>query len=411
MVPFVFLHARWQTIDVGSSSFEVADVAVAVAVAVAAAIALRDGLAPLRHGLLVVAAVAALLVWIGVTTLHPLLWQDGYDFHAHAVTAVKFGLWALLVAALPFLLRDRHDRNLLFGTLALWACAATLVALLQFFGVSIFRAWPAGRRQPSFLEPNDFSVLANMVLVAGVAQLAFGKELFARRNLAVLATVAGAAGAVLGGASSGVLGTWLGFAGAVALALRLRTLVARQAAAAAALLVVVTLGVLAVRGRDFDDLLRFLGVKVENRASAQEVQTYTQRTILAYIGGRIFLAHPVVGAGWQGSTQPRIYLPFVDDARRKFPNKPALDFPAPGRPWGVQNGWIQSAADMGVVGFVLFAGLFAAGVLVAWRRRVLTGLALVLLAAGMWLAQGLFAGVPLDALTWLALGLVAAGDA
>ena len=83
---------------------------------------------------------------------------------------------------------------------------------------------------------------------------------------------------------------------------------------------------------------------------------------------------------------------------------------APGRPWGVQSGWIQSAADMGVVGFLLFAAMFVAGCFVAWRRRVVAGLALVLLAAGMWLAAGLFAGVPIDALTWLALGLVAAGD-
>jgi len=409
-VPFLFFHARWQTIHVGSSSFEVADVAVLVAVVVAARIALQEGFAPLRRAVPVLAAVGAFLIWIGITTLHPLLWQDGYAFHAHAITAAKFALWALLVAALPFLLHDRRDRNLLFGTLAVWALAATVVALLQFFGVSIFRAWPAGRRQPSFLEPNDFSVLANLALVAGLAELAFGVRLFGERRLAVVATAAGAVGAVLGGASSGALGAWLGFAGAVALTAGVRTFVVRRAAAAAAVLAITTLGVLAVRGRDFDDFLRFLGIKVETRASAVEVQTYTQRTILAYIGGRIFLAHPIVGAGWQGSTQPRIYQPFVADAKRKFPNKPALDFPSPGRPWGVQSGWIQSAADMGVVGFLLFAAMFVAGCVVAWRRRVVAGVALALLAAGMWLAAGLFAGVPIDALTWLALGLVAAGD-
>jgi O-antigen ligase len=213
---------------------------------------------------------------------------------------------------------------------------------------------------------------------------------------------------VLGGASAGALGAWFAFAGITALAVKSRSIVVRRATVAGALLAIVTVGVLAVRGRDFDDFLRFLGIKVQNRASAQEVQTYTQRTILAYIGGRIFLAHPFVGAGWQGSSQPKIYLPFVADARRKFPDKPALDFPAPGRPWGVQNGWIQSAADLGVVGLLLFAGLFAAGCVVAWRRRLPIALGLVLLAAGMWLAEGLFAGIPLDALTWIGLGLTAA---
>jgi len=150
-VPFLFFHARWQTIYVGSQSFEVADVAVLVALVVAARIALRGGFAPLHRAVPVLAAVGAFLVWIGITTLHPLLWQDGYAFHAHAVTAVKFALWALLVASLPFLLHDRRDRNLLFGTLAVWALAATAGVLLQFFGVSRFRASPAGRRQPSFL--------------------------------------------------------------------------------------------------------------------------------------------------------------------------------------------------------------------------------------------------------------------
>ena len=62
---------------------------------------------------------------------------------------------------------------------------------------------------------------------------------------------------------------------------------------------------------------------------------------------------------------------------------------------------------MGAIGFVLFAAMLATGVVVAWRARRIVALALVLLACGMWLAEGLFAGVPIDALTWLALGLAA----
>jgi hypothetical protein len=73
-------------------------------------------------------------------------------------------------------------------------------------------------------------------------------------------------------------------------------------------------------------------------------------------------------------------------------------------------------ADLGVVGLLLLVALLlAAGALAAraaLRAPPLTafvvtlGLFWLLLALGLWSALGLVAGVPLDALTWLALGLV-----
>jgi hypothetical protein len=46
---------------------------------------------------------------------------------------------------------------------------------------------------------------------------------------------------------------------------------------------------------------------------------------------------------------------------------------------------------------------------VAWIPVL--GLAWLVLALGLWTAFGLVAGVPLDALAWLAIGTVAAGTA
>ena len=74
-----------------------------------------------------------------------------------------------------------------------------------------------------------------------------------------------------------------------------------------------------------------------------------------------------------------------------------------------------------MIGFGLLLATFAAGLWLAVRAvlrgpppAVLPGVlagAWLLLAMGTWTAVGLVAGVPLDALTWIALGLAAAAAA
>ncbi len=76
---------------------------------------------------------------------------------------------------------------------------------------------------------------------------------------------------------------------------------------------------------------------------------------------------------------------------------------------------------MASIGFLLLMATFVAGLWLATRAAlrgppearlpgVLAG-AWLLLAMGTWTAVGLVAGVPLDALTWIALGLAAAAAA
>jgi O-antigen ligase len=80
----------------------------------------------------------------------------------------------------------------------------------------------------------------------------------------------------------------------------------------------------------------------------------------------------------------------------------------------VQNVWVEALADLGVVGFALWTALFASAVWLAARSAILRGsgtslLGLVWLALLVWLwtGQGFVAGIPLDALTWLAIGAAA----
>ena len=80
----------------------------------------------------------------------------------------------------------------------------------------------------------------------------------------------------------------------------------------------------------------------------------------------------------------------------------------------MQDAWIEAAADLGVVGFLLWAAVFAAGLWLAARAdsaAAILGLAWICLVAWLWSAQGFVAGIPLDALTWLAFGLAATAAA
>jgi hypothetical protein len=136
--------------------------------------------------------------------------------------------------------------------------------------------------------------------------------------------------------------------------------------------------------------------------------------VLAYIGVRIFNDHPVLGVGWQGSALEPSYSSYLDDARRRYPSVSEESLPSPEHPWGVQNAFVQAAADLGVAGLLALLGVFAAGAwtaLAGYRRGppgALVPLLWLVIAAAELTALGLFAGVPVNALLWLGLGLAVA---
>ena len=138
--------------------------------------------------------------------------------------------------------------------------------------------------------------------------------------------------------------------------------------------------------------------------------------MLVYLGWRVFLDHPVAGAGWQASGDEYVYGPYLPVLHRKFPNTPPEGFPSPAHPYGIQNAYVQALADLGVVGLLLFVAALLTPLALAARRLLRGPPAATTLLAAMWLlvtmgvltALGLVAGIPTDALTWLAIGLCAA---
>ena len=403
-IPVVFWHLRYQPkvhFGVGSTTIgiELSDVAVAAVIVAGVLVGRRLGFAPLRAATSLWLAGALLFLWIAIGIAHGAS-RDGYPWQTHAVTAAKFFEYALLAPAVVLLLRRRADLLLVIATLVAWSVLATIVGVAQFVGANIFVSGATGGRQLSFLGFHDFGALSAAALACGMVGIAFA--LWPRA--AWVAAVSGAIGVILSGSVAAAIGLALAGAALLVVALQRREVVVRRLVAVAAVLAVTAAGVAAMRANELDSVLHLVGIETQT-APSKDVESYAHRAVLVWIGWHIFTDHPFAGAGWEASGDPATFMPYVDDARRAYPDEPELAFPAPDRAYGVQNLYVQFLADLGIVGLLLLLAVFAAGVRLALRHGAAVGLLLTAVAAGAWIAQGIVAGIPLDALTWLALGL------
>ncbi|HZO97873.1 MAG TPA: O-antigen ligase family protein [Gaiellaceae bacterium] len=405
-LPLVFLHRRYQAhtafgpVDVFGS-----DVAVLVTVLVAAVAGVWFGWRPLRRPLALWCVAGALLALLGLSCL----WRPIERPTTHLVTFAKVVEYALLAPALVLLLRRPRQVDRFLVAFVAWSVAASGWGLLQFVGaVGEFEGKRPGQREVSFLGIHDFAAFSGATLAIGLAAVALAE----RRRLAGAAVGAGAVGAILAASVFALAGIVLAAVAALAVGRRVGTLTRARAGAVAAVVAVVAAGTLALRSYDIANFFSFLGIRTTTAAAAEDVQTGSQRAMLAYIGLRIWEDHPLLGVGFERSADR--YEPYLAAAKRKFPDQPAQAYPSPAHPWGVQNLWVQLLADAGVAGFALGAATFLAALALALRApppAVFLGLVaagFVLVAAGTWNAVGIVAGVPLQAVTWLGFGLAAA---
>ena len=403
-IPLLFLHRRYQAQGaVGPIDVFGSDIAVAATVAAALLAGAWWGFAPLRRSRAFWTVAGALLTLIVVSCF----WTPLDHTQKHLITAAKIVEYALLAPSLVLLLRRRVDVDRFLLVFVGWSAAASAWGLLQFLGlVNEFEGKRPGQREVSFLGIHDFAGFSAASLAIGFAAIVLADD----RRLAKVAAAAGIVGSILAASVFALGGIVLAAIVAAIVGRRAGTLTARRAAALGAITLVVAAGVFALRAGDTSHFLSFLG-QPTTTAPSGGVQTGSQRVMLAYIGARIWLDHPLLGAGFERSTDQ--YGPYLADAKRKFPGQPAQAYPSPANPYGVQNFWVQALADLGVVGFALAVGTFLLGVRMALRAPAgvkLLGLVAagwILTAAGTWNGLGMIAGIPLDAVTWFGLGLAA----
>jgi O-antigen ligase len=354
-------------------------------------------------------AAAAFFAW--------LLLSSATNGSAAIVAAAKLLEFGVIALGLVVFVRRRLQLWLLVTLLVLFATAAVGYAILGFFGVPFVDSPTPGGRQDSFIGQHELAALSTMVLSFGVATFYVPQHRLGR--LPLLAVVVGVIGVVLGAALASLLALYLACGAIVAIALARRTAGRRALAVTAVVLLVATAGTVGLRGGDITAFLRYLGIAERSAVEDENAASWSQRLIYVYVGGRIFLANPVIGTGWHGSLPPGEYARFLPDARARFPDQPTRYFPPARGTYIPQQTYDQVLYQLGIVGALLFLGLAGVAVRTAlrversWPRGDPDEAAAYLPAA--WLAAlsgalvgaALFGGTPIAAMFWLTLGVTA----
>jgi hypothetical protein len=356
-----------------------------------------------RASLAVLVPLVVFALWIMVTAA-----ANGSEAFVAAGKFVELAV--LAVATVLVVRRGDHVWPLLWALLAM-NLAADISALHGF--VHNFNA-----RQPSFLGEHDLAALSTMTLSIWFAHLYVGAG--RHRRLAQACGVAGAIGITLGAALASLIGVYLAVAALALVARTRREFDGRRLALTIGILAVITAAVLNLRADNLGFLRAWFGTHETNAASQPEPGAWSQRLIFAYIGERVFRAHPVAGTGWYPELPPKEYARFLPDARDRFPDQPAHYFPPADGRFIPQMAYDQVLYELGVLGALVFLALGLAAV----RQSARAGRRwppddpepLAAYVAPSWTASmigvlagiGLFGGATVSVLFWLTLGVVAA---
>jgi O-antigen ligase len=312
------------------------------------------------------------------------------------------------------LLRRPGDVRALFLSVGAWSVVLSAFAVLQFLGlVDEFEGKRPGQREPSLIGVHELGAYSAAVLTLGITSILIRDS----RWTTYVVVVAGGIGVAVAAALDSVTGLIVACIALVLLTRRPGRPQASQIGVVAAIVVVVGIGAISLRSSAISAALRSIGLEQRTTTTSEHVQSYAHRTLLGYIGLRIWLDHPVLGVGWQASKEPASFGPQLAAAHRRFPHEPPRAFPAPNREWGVQNGVIQILADHGVVGLLVVGALLAAVLLAAakaairspWETAVvgLVAFAWVCVACAAITGVGIWPGFAGNTLLWLSVGLAA----
>jgi hypothetical protein len=356
-----------------------------------------------RPAVVLTAAAAALAFLVLITGLA----NGGTAF----VTAGKLVMLGVLLVASVVLI-DTVDR-LWVVTLLIVIVTTAAVA----WGLVGFAQHP-GDRQASFLGEHDLAALSTASLVVGLAALHCRHRL---SRLPLAAGIVGCVGIVLGAALASLLGLYLAGAALIGIAALRRSLRLRSVVITVLVALALTGATYSLRSSELGFLQQWFA-PAENAKPGQYAGSWSQRLIFVYVGGRVFLANPLLGTGWWGELPPSEYARFLPAARARFPDQPPRYFPPADGSFIPQQTFDQVAYELGIVGIALLLAMVVTAsrdslrTARRWPRGGPDELAAYL--AGPWLASllgviagsALFGGTPIAALFWLTFGLVAASS-
>ena len=301
------------------------------------------------------------------------------------------------------LLRRRSQIEAIVDVLILFTLVADLYGIERFIV-------DGGGRQSSFLGEHDFAALATLPLVYGLTVVFEQRAPLPR---AIVSILVGGVGCVLGAALASLIGLYLGAGVLVVVTVLRRTATRRALLITLATVALVSAGTLELRSGDLGFLQSWFG-KPASRPG-QYAASWSQRLIYAYIGGRIFLAHPIVGTGWYGDLPPKTFVAYLPAARRRFSDQPARYFPSRSSDFIPQQTWDQILYELGALGGAIVLALFATLVAASRRAAAYASDRYSLLPAawigglvGALSGDALFGGTPVGMIFWFVAGFVIA---
>ena len=217
---------------------------------------------------------------------------------------------------------------------------------------------------------------------------------------------------MIAGALATVLALMLGGAFAVVVMVRREAVTRARLAALAAIAVCVHREAPAVlRSGDVADFIGFLG-RHDGRARTSR-RTHSARCSPTSASGSSSTTPSPASAGRRRSSR-RTSSRTSTTRAHGFPDVAEEALPIrPEHPWGVQNAYVQAAADMGIVGLVLIVWLVLATLVRAGRAALSRGEAgpardrrhdRISRLRAEWAALGLVPGVPATAFIWFTIG-------
>jgi len=372
---------------------------------VVVAVQIARGLRPARASAIVLVAAGCFGGWLLLSAI-----PNGATAFVAAGKLVEVGVLTLAAAVLV----DRPERlnALLLVILAMVVAAAGIATIggLQ----------DPGRRQESFLGEHSLALVSTYALVLALVAIVGGRAGFGR--LVIVAGVFGSAGIVFGASFSGLLGLYMVAVATLGIAWTRSTLTLRRAAALILLCAGITGGALMLRTDNLGFLRDWFG-STQTAQPGSTAGSWSSRLIYAYVGGRIFLDHPVLGTGWYGELPPKEYAQYLPDAHARFPDQPPNYFPQADATYIPQQTFDQVLYELGLVGAALLLALGVVTLRAAVRARrrwplsaaedlvAYVPITWLLAAVGGLAGTALFGGTPLAALFWLAVGLAPAAPA